>query len=121
MEPCDHRYSRRGLLKLAAASSAAALVGPERILAQAASAAPPRAIDYAAAQRALGAHKIARFAFRRISDRFGRAIGPNAKGGHGGQTGGSSKAAIITRLTSSNRRFIFLPPFLNRKRFNSMT
>lgn len=91
------RTSRREFLKLAATASAAALAGRrDRLWAEPGPVRAVPAIDYAAAQRALGDHKIASFAFRNIGDSFGRAIGPNAKGGHGGQTGGSSKAAIIT-------------------------
>jgi hypothetical protein len=95
----EPRTSRREFLKLTATASAAALAGRADRLCAEPEPVPARAvpaIDYAAAQRALGDHKIARFAFRNIGDSFGRAIGPNAKGGRGGQTGGSSKAAIIT-------------------------
>lgn len=53
-------------------------------------------MDNTVAQRKLGEHKIARIDFQPIADNWGRAIGPNSKGGHGGQTGGSSKAAVIT-------------------------
>lgn len=84
---------RREFLKGAVAGSAAATVFGGRLRAE--PSAEPAGLDVAAANRALGEHRIASITSRRLVDRFPRRVGPNSKGSSGGR-GGSSLARIVT-------------------------
>ncbi len=72
--------NRRDFLKAAAVGAANVLVAKRPTSEALAKRASRRALDKAAATRKLSEHRIARMSVRRVSDRYGRTTGPNARG-----------------------------------------